>query len=151
MVGIEQRLARHQVIGLDTAVFIYHLEAHSTYLPLTQKVLQQVQGGTCTAVISTVTIMELTVHPWRQHRADIARQYEAVLAHLPHLQIKDVTRGVSRRAAQLRAYYNLNPADALQVATAVTHQATAWASNDKKLKRLTPELDVIILDDFVTV
>ena len=151
MVGIEQRLARHQVIGLDTAVFIYHLEAHPTYLPHTQKVLQQVQGGTCTAVISTVTIMELTVHPWRQQRADIARQYEAVLAHFPHLQIKDVTRDVSRRAAQLRAYYNLNPADALQVATAVTHQATAWISNDKKLKRLTSELDVIILDDFVTV
>ena len=151
MVGIEQQLARHQVIGLDTAVFIYHLEAHPTYLPLTQKVLQQVQGGTCTAVISTVTIMELTVHPWRQQRADIARQYEAVLAHFPHLQIKDVTRDVSRRAAQLQAYYNLNPADALQVATAVTHQATAWISNDKKLKRLTSELDVIILDDFVTV
>ena len=149
MARIEQQLASHQVVGLDTAVFIYHLEAHPTYLPLTQTILQLIQAGQCTAVVSAVMIMELTVHPWRQQRGDIARQYEAVLAHFPHLQIVDVTRGVARRAAQLRAYYNLRPADALQVATAVTQQATAWISNDKKLKRLSPQLDVIILDDFV--
>jgi hypothetical protein len=32
MAGIEQRLAEHRVIGLDTAVFIYHFEAHPDYL-----------------------------------------------------------------------------------------------------------------------
>jgi predicted nucleic acid-binding protein len=150
MAGIEQQLAGHQIVGLDTAVFIYHLEAHPTYLPLTKTILQLVQSGQFTAIVSTVTIMELTVHPWRQQRADIARQYEAVLVHFPYLQIVDVTRDVARRAARLRATYNLRPADALQVATAVTHQATIWVSNDKKLKRLLPQLDVLILDDFVT-
>ena len=149
MAGVEPQLIAHQVVGLDTAVFIYHFEAHPTYLPLTQTILQMVQAGQCIAVVSAVTIMELTVHPWRQQRGDIARQYEAVLAHFPHLQIVDVTRDVARLAAQLRAYYNLRPADALQVASAVTHQATVWVSNDKKLKRLSPQLDVIILDDFV--
>jgi predicted nucleic acid-binding protein len=150
MAGIEQQLAGHQIVGLDTAVFIYHLEAHPTYLPLTTIILQRVQAGQCTAVVSTVTIMELTVHPWRQQRADIARQYEALLAHFPHLQIVDLTRDVARRAAQLQVYYNLRPADALQVATAVTHQATIWISNDKKLRQLSPRLDILILDDFVT-
>lgn len=150
MAGIEQQLAGHQIVGLDTAVFIYHLEAHPTYLPLTTIILQRVQAGQCTAVVSTVTIMELTVHPWRQQRADIARQYEALLAHFPHLQIADLTRDVARRAAQLQASYNLRPAHALQVATAVTHQATIWISNDKKLRQLSPRLDILILDDFVT-
>lgn len=151
MAGIEQRLVGHQIVGLDTAVLIYHLEAHPTYLPLTQIVLQLIQAGQYTAVISTLALMELTVHPWRQQRGDIARQYEALLVHFPHLLVVDVTRDVARRAAQLRATYNLRPADALQVATAVTQQATAWVSNDKKLKRLAPDLDVIILDDFATI
>ena len=150
MAGIEQQLAGHQIVGLDTAVFIYHLKAHPTYLPLTRIILQRVQAGQCTGVVSLVTIMELTIHPLRQQRADIARQYEALLAHFPHLQIVDLTRNVARRAAQLRAYYSLRPADALQVATAVTHQATLWVSNDKKLKCLSPQLDILILDDFVT-
>ncbi len=71
-----------------------------------------------------------------------------MLAHLPHLTLMDVTRDVARRAAQLRARYRLRPADALQMATALMYEATAWVSNDRQLARLAPALDVIILDDF---
>jgi hypothetical protein len=38
--GTPQRTASQaRAIGLDTSVFIYHLEAHPRYLPLTQEVL----------------------------------------------------------------------------------------------------------------
>ncbi|MFQ5614633.1 MAG: type II toxin-antitoxin system VapC family toxin, partial [Anaerolineae bacterium] len=67
----------------------------------------------------------------------------------PNLYLADVTRDVARKAAQLRAGYNFRPADALQVATALVHQATAWLSNDRALKRLAPALDVILLDEFL--
>jgi predicted nucleic acid-binding protein len=148
MADIEQRLSEHRLIGLDTAVFIYHLEGHPKYLSLTRSVLRAVQSGVCQGVVSTVTIMELTVHPWRVNRADVARQYEMLLANFPNLKLIDVNRDVARRAAQLRARYNLRPADALQVATALLNHATLWVSNDKKLKRLEPEIAVIGLDDF---
>jgi predicted nucleic acid-binding protein len=147
---IDQRLASHTTIGLDTTIFIYHLEAHPHYVPLTKTVLNGVQSGQWQAVISTVAIMELTVHPWRMSRPDIAREYEILLANFPNLYLADVTRDVARKAAQLRATYNLRPADALQVATALIHQATVWVSNDKKLKRLEPIVDVVILDEFIT-
>jgi predicted nucleic acid-binding protein len=39
------------------------------------------------------------------------------------------------------------PADALQVATALHHGATAWVTNDRGLERLASRLDVVILDD----
>jgi predicted nucleic acid-binding protein len=94
-------------------------------------------------------MMELTVHPWRLNRADIARQYEVLLINFPNLKLSDVTREVARRAAQLRARYNLRPADALQVATAMIEGATLWVSNDKQLKRIEPEMETIILDEFV--
>ena len=149
MASLEQRLANHQVIGLDTTVFIYHLEAHPKYLPLTRVILKQVQSGQCIGIISTVVIMELTVHPWRLDRADIARQYEVLLVNFPNLKLRDVTREIARGAARLRAKYNLRPADALQVATAMVEGATLWVSNDRKLKRIEPELEVIILDDYV--
>jgi predicted nucleic acid-binding protein len=148
--SIEQQIANHQVIGLDTSIFIYHLEAHPKYLPLTQLILRQIQAGHCTGVASTVAIMELTVQPWRLNRADIARQYEVLLANFPHLQLMDVTREVARRAAHLRARHNLRPADALQVATAMVNGATLWISNDKKLKRVEPEIEVIILDEYIS-
>ena len=37
--SLQQRLAPHQLIGMDTSVFIYHLEANPQYLPLTQQIL----------------------------------------------------------------------------------------------------------------
>ena len=149
MADLEQRLANHNLIGLDTSIFIYHLEGQVTYLPLTREILGRVEAGQNDAVVSTVTIMELTVHPWRVHRSDVARQYEVLLVNFPHLQLVDVTRDVARKAAQLRAQYNLRPADALQVGTAMISGATLWVSNDKKLKRLEPEIEILILDEYV--
>lgn len=149
MDNLTQRLEAHQVLGLDTSVFIYHLEANAKYLSLTRTVLQNIQSGRSQGVISTVTIMELTVQPWRMNRGDVARQYEVLLMNFPHLSVVEVSRDIARRAAQLRAKYNLRPADALQVATALVSGAEVWISNDKKLRRLEPEIDVIILDAFL--
>lgn len=144
---ISERLADHTVIGLDTSIFIYHLEAHPRYRPLTQEVLAGVQAGQWTAITSTVTVMELTVHPWRLGQSAVAREYETLLAHFPNLRLADVTRDVARRAAQLRGRYRLRPADALQVATALLLGATAWLTNDHELVRLNSTLDVVVLDD----
>jgi len=148
MERLRERLAGHAIIGLDTAIFIYHLEAHPRYQPLAQEVLAGIQAGRQTAITSTVTVMELTVRPWQVGRPAVAREYEVLLVHFPHLALADVTRDVARRAAQLRARYRLRPADALQVATALVHGATAFVTNDRQLRRLLPMLDIIILDDF---
>ena len=144
---LREYLAGHSVIGLDTAIFIYHLEAHPRYQPLTQELLAGIQAGRQTAIVSTITVMELTVRPWRLGRPNVAREYEALLVHFPHLILADVTRDVARRAAQLRARYHLRPADALQVATALVNEATAFVTNDRRLARLSPLLGIIILDD----
>lgn len=93
--------------------------------------------------------MELTVHPRRMNRPDVAREYEAILANFPNLYLADVNRDIARKAAELRANYNIRPVDALQVATALVYQATAWVTNDKKLKQLNSILDIVIFDDLV--
>jgi predicted nucleic acid-binding protein len=41
----------------------------------------------------------------------------------PLLALADITRDVARQAAQLRAKYNVRPADALQVTAAAPHPA----------------------------
>ncbi len=33
--ALRERLREHARVGLDTSIFIYHLEAHPRYLPLT--------------------------------------------------------------------------------------------------------------------
>ena len=149
MEQFKRQLAGHAIIGLDTSVFIYHMEAHPHYQPLTQELLASVQAGRQTAVTSTITVMELTVRPWQLGRSAVAREYEALLVHFPNLVLADVTRVVARRAAQLRARYNVRPADALQAATALLNGATAFVTNDRKLARLAPELDILVLESFI--
>lgn len=149
MATFEQALALHAVVGLDTGVFIYHLETHPRYHPLTTRLLNGIQAGERQAVVSVVSLMELTVHPWRHSRPMVARHYEMILLNFPNLRLADVTREVARRAAQLRASYTVRPADALLVATALLNQATAYVTNDQELTRLNPLLAVLVLDDFV--
>jgi predicted nucleic acid-binding protein len=148
---IAYQLNQHRLIGLDSSIFIYHLEAHPEYLSMTEAILNAVQSGKCHGVVSTISLMEVTVHPWRVNRADVARKYEMLLANFPNLTLVDVNRDVARRGAQLRAKYNLRSADALLVATAVVSQATLWVTNDKTLKRIAPEIGVLVLAETTAV
>jgi predicted nucleic acid-binding protein len=148
--GFKEQLANHVVVGLDTSVFIYHFEAHPRYLPLTQELLASIQAGQRTAIASTIMVMELTVQPWKMGRSSVAREYEALLIHFPNLALVDVNRDVARRAALVRADHSVRPADALHIATALLEGATAFVTNDRKLSRLSPEISIIVLDDFAS-
>jgi predicted nucleic acid-binding protein len=58
-----------------------------------------------------------------------------------------VHRDVARRVAHLRRRYCICPVDALQVATALIHGAEVFVTNDRTLKYLHGELDILMLDD----
>lgn len=149
MADLTDVLSGHARLGLDTAVFIYHLEQNPRYCALTHALLSGVEAGRWTACTSVVTLMELTVRPWQLEQPEVAARYEAALAHFPNLSLVDVTREVARQGAQLRAAFRLRPADALQAATALVSGATLWVTNDRDLARLSPVLDVLLLEEFV--
>lgn len=151
MDDLERRIAGHALAGLDTSIWIYHLEANKRYAALSSRILTAVQNGRPRAVLSVLTVMELGVQPYRVGRPGVAAHYEALLSHFPNTRLVDVTPAVARRAAQLRATHNLRPADALHVATSLVNGATAWITNDREMRRLAPLIDVIVLDDFLDI
>jgi predicted nucleic acid-binding protein len=136
---------------LDTSIFIYEFEQYPRYFTFTDFLFHEILAGRATAVTSVVTLMELTVLPLRQHRPAVARTYELALTGFPGLRVAPVTRTIARTAGELRADYRLSAPDALQVATVLQHGATALVTNDLQLRRLSPLLDVFLLDDFTTV
>jgi len=149
MDGFLEALRSHELVGLDTPVFIYHLEGHPDYLPLTTLVLSLVRDGAMAAVTSTLTLFEILVRPFRLGSIEVAKEYEILLSRFPHLTILDANRAVARRAAQLRADYHLKPVDALQIATALEVGATLFITNDQGLRRLAPQIEIAILKDFI--
>jgi predicted nucleic acid-binding protein len=144
-----RRLAAAKIIGLNTSVFIYFLENTPRYRALTQITFNGIENGAWEGVTSTITLMEITVHPWQLGREQVAREYEAVLVHFPNLSIVDVDRDVTRTAAQLRARYNVSPPDALQVAASLNFGAKAFLTNDRRLSRLQELFDILVMDDFI--
>ncbi|MCJ7661546.1 MAG: PIN domain-containing protein [Anaerolineales bacterium] len=146
---LAERLSANPIIGLDTSIFIYHLEAQPTYIPFTREIFTGIESGQMSAATSVITLMELTVHPWKMGRQDVARKYEALLAHFPNLRLFNIDRNVARRAAQLRAKFRIHPSDALQVATCLVHDASPFITKDSRLSQLQPVLHILILDDYV--
>jgi len=92
--------------------------------------------------------MELTVKPLRIGRPDIADDYRRFLDDFPHLSIVELSRDVIDRGSELRASHGLRVADALQIAACLASGATAFVTNDLRLRRI-QEVEIIMLNDFI--
>lgn len=145
--GIVEALESTRRIGIDTPVFIYHIEQSSSQANAATAVLRAVENGRFEGITSVITLLEVTIRPVRLGRAEIADAYEALLGAIPNLAILDVDADVARIAAQLRATHRLRTPDALQIAACLAHGAEAFITNDRRLRRVI-ELDVKILQDF---
>lgn len=150
MEELTEALRRHDLVGFDTSIFIYQVEDSPRYAALADEALGALANGVFKGVTSILTLMEVAVRPLQLGRHDAADEYELLLSTFPNLLVVELDRSCARRAAELRAAYRLRPADSLQVAACLQHGATALLTNDKGLRRV-QELEVVVLDDFVSV
>jgi predicted nucleic acid-binding protein len=113
MGSIAKSLSKRKVVGIDTPIFLYHLENHPQYVTLTKELLGGIERGKWNGITSVITLMEITVHPWKEGFENIARQYETLLINFPNLTVGVIDREVARLAAQMRANFGIRPPDAL--------------------------------------
>jgi len=145
---LRTRLERHRRVALDTSVFIYHLEASAKYVPLTDCIFSWLDAKTSYAVTSVITMTELLVKPYRESDEENAAKYYALLSTYPNLEWISPTLEIADLAAEIRALHRLRTPDALQAATAVHTNATAFLTNDPVFRRI-KGFEALILDDFV--
>jgi predicted nucleic acid-binding protein len=148
VVDLPAALRSHTRFGLDTPVFIYHIQADSPFSGTAGQALEELKQRSVTGVTSVLTLTELLVKPHQMGRRDLAVRYEAFVRAIPNLAVVDTDAPIARRAAVLRATYQLRTADAVQVASALEHGATAFVTNDLRLRRIS-QLSVIVLADYV--
>lgn len=148
MERFNETLEPNSIVGIDTAIFIYHFEENPAYLPFTRELFSSIETGKRRGITSTITLMEIMVQPLSLGRHEVARKYEAILINFPNLLVADLDRDVIRQASRLRAEYRVCPPDALQAAACLVHGAGGFVTNDHRLKRLQKELEVVILEDF---
>jgi predicted nucleic acid-binding protein len=145
MKRLQDFLKTHPVIGLDTSIFIYHLEDHPRYSSLTEVIFNALEKGAIRGVTSYLTLMEILTKPKADGLLQVARDYEYYLTTFPNLTFYEMGLEVARKAADLRASEQIKAPDAIQVSTAMLYGATAFLTNDRIFERI-KRIDILMLD-----
>jgi len=141
-------LRRHRSIALDTSSFIYQIQAHPTYVALTNAVFVWIEEPHHQAFTSTITMTELLVHGYReedQRKVDI---FYSLLSRYPNLHWIPPDLKTADTAARMRAMYSLRTPDAIQAATALRSGATGLVTNDPVLARV-EGVETAVLDRYL--
>ena len=125
-----------KLVALDTAPLIYLIEAHPEYLPIVRPFFASLNAGEFRAVTSTVTLLEVLVHPFRQKNVSLAQKYRDILLNATGLSLISLTPEIAERAARLRADFNLRTPDSIQVAVVLQTGATHFFTNDVNLQKI---------------
>lgn len=137
---------RHQRVLIDTSVWIYHFEEHSTFGKAAGRVIEELEAGRFRGIASELTLLEITVKPLQLGRQDAADDYETLLSYFPNLDLIAISRAILLDAAGLRARHRLRTSDAIQLATAFSSGATLAITNDEAWARIAG-IDTILLSD----
>ena len=122
---------RGKTVGLDTAPLIFYIEDHPTYADLLAPFFEAVKSGEIRIVTSTVTLLEVLVHPLKHGDESLAHEYNDILLSSPNIFTVPVTPATAQTAAELRATSNLKTPDAIHLATAINHRADAFLTGDR--------------------
>lgn len=133
-------------VGIDSAVVIYFIEEHPTFLPMILPLFREADQGKRQLVTSAVTLLEVLVVPSRAGDRTLANRYEALLTRSRGVRLVDATRDQLRAAAQLRAATGVRTPDALQLVAALGSGCTAFVTNDRRLP-IIPGLHIVQLHD----
>jgi len=144
-VGKLSSLINGKLIAFDSAPLIYYIEEHPKYLATADELFESLDRGMARGMTSVLTLQEVLVKPLREAKNDLADQYIQILSNSRNITLHVIDRIVCETAARLRAKYEwLRTPDALQVATAIKHQAQIIVTNDDRWQNLT-EIQVAVL------
>ncbi len=136
---------RGEIVGLDTAPLIYFIERHPAHSAKLKPFFAAAERREFRMVTSLVTLLEVLVHPLRNGRDDLAREYRDILFRSPSLTALPIGEEIAEEAARLRASHGVKTPDAIQLATAKIAGATWFLTNDGNLPSL-PGISLLVVD-----
>jgi predicted nucleic acid-binding protein len=134
---LEEGVARHERVGIDSCVFIYYLEDDPAFGPAAHEVLSRLVHGKNLGVASAVAMLEIMVGPFAHRSVHDADEIVALLQSLPGFRWIPLDTPLACRAAKLRAEQpGLRTPDAIHLATALEAGATLFVTNDRRLPQI---------------
>jgi predicted nucleic acid-binding protein len=148
MTAVGDVIASHRRLALDSNLFIYLFEAGGAEARVFASILNEAESAGVSMIVSSLTLAEVSVGPATVHDDVMADRYADAIRSIRGLDIVPLTADVAVDAGLLRGRSGCSQADAIHLATARQAGATAFITNDRRLRSL-PKLMVIQLGDLV--
>jgi len=132
-VTIDELVARHQRIALDSNVLIYLFEDAGTAGESAALVLDAIGDGRCQAVLATIGLTEILTRPATIGDGALFERYVEALRAFPNLRLVPLDGETAIDAAWGRSGER-DLGDAIHVASARSAGATAFVTNDHRVK-----------------
>jgi predicted nucleic acid-binding protein len=133
-------------IFLDSAPVIYLVERNPARLALMLEIFRRIAAGMPEAFTSPVTLAECLIAPLRLEQVQLQQDFTDLILEGENTTFIKIDGMLARRAAEVRAQYNLSLPDAIQVAVALQAGCEAILTNDIHLRRVA-ELRVVLVDE----
>ncbi len=144
--GIE--IPSESKVFFDTSAFIYFIEEKEPYFKSLKILFEANKTGDFQIVTSPLTLTEVLVLPLRQKKGHLVNEHKDIITNSPFVFLQSIDVGTAVVAAKIRATYNLQTPDALQIACAITSGATFFLTNDRQLS-VVKEIKIVQLTGHV--
>lgn len=143
--SIRTLVTTHNRVALDANVVIYLIENAEGHVERAAAVVDAIEQHGLLASMATLGQVEILTG---SARAGDRVGFELVADEIRSmgLRFEPITQTIAEDAAWLRGQSRLDLADAIHVAAARTTGATAFITNDRRIRQQ-PGLDVFYLDD----
>ena len=138
-------LANHRLIGLDSNVIAYLVDDHPTFGGAAAAVVDAIERGEVDGVMASLAIAEVLAGPARTGDAPAFERTADALRRL-RIRVVDLDAELAADAAWLQGSIGGGAADAIHLATARRSGATAFVTNDRRIRSI-PRLEVVYLDE----
>ena len=138
--------SEHSRVGLDANVLIYLFEDDGPRGRKAAALLDAMELGSIHGVLATIGLSEILTGPAR--RGDLAALERGVdeIRSTPGVSLQPLMAEIAIDAAVIRGARAVALIDAIHLASARAGGATAFVTNDRRL-RSAPNLEVVYLDD----
>lgn len=143
---IAELCGRHARIGVDANVLIYVLDRREPQATVGRALLDAIEDGRTAAVMSVLALAEIAAGPARVATPADVERLVAEARSVDGISWLPLTGEVAVDAGVIRGARGIGLADAIHLATARAGGATAFVTNDRRL-RGTARLAVVPLDD----
>lgn len=138
----------HPKVGLDSNVLIYTIEQVAPWNERADELVDAIENGAAAGTLSSLALAEILSGPSRAGDLAQMERYEAEIRDIPGLAVESIGSDVASDAAVIHGVRGMSLADAVHLASARAAGATAFVTNDRRI-RGSAKLEVIYLDDLV--